>query len=323
MSKLLSAEWLRIRRYRLTRVLLVLWIVILVLQVNAKLKRLEELEAKLAEPQPAGELTLFEQMMLDRDQLEASRLREDLRYPAFIGYAARLSTGFGWFLVILFTAVIVGEDFSQRTLRSILSRGAGRKSFLLTRCLALWLATGIGVGLIAVLSVIGGLYTHARVTADLISLAGFGEALFFVLRSWLATLPFIVATLFWTVLARQAGPAMGLGIGLHAYEFLNGFVLPAMADALARGAQLPLIFRWQVKLWSITLGYSADVFLNWGSPFLKSILTVTTPASLDFAGETILPTTPWRAVVILVGYTILFLGWAMWIIRRRDMTYRT
>ena len=323
MLRLASAEWLRIRKYWLPWVLLVLQIVILVLQVNAKLNRLEELEAELAELPPMDELTPFEQFMLERDRLEASMLRDDLRYPAFIGYAARLSTGFGWFLVILLEAVMVGEDFSRRTLRSILSRGVGRTSYLLTRCLALWLAMGVGVLVVTVLATVSGPFVHSQVTEDPISLEGLGESLLYILRSWLTCLPFIVATLFWAVLARQAGPAMGVGIGLHAWEFLNGFALPVMADAVASGAEVPLVFRWQIRLWSVTLGYSADVFLNWGSPFMKSVFAASTPPSLEPVGGTLLPTTPWRAVAFLAGYTALFLGWAMWILRRRDVTYGT
>ena len=77
----------------------------------------------------------------------------------------------------------------------------------------------------------------------------------------------------------------------------------------------------QVRLYSVMLGYSADVFMNWGSPFIKAVLAVTTPSSLEFDGGSLLPTTPWRAVAFLAGYTVLFLGGTMWIHHRRDVTY--
>jgi ABC-type transport system involved in multi-copper enzyme maturation permease subunit len=184
---------------------------------------------------------------------------------------------------------------------------------------------------VALLSAVGGLYVHAQVSDDPISLEGLGEALLFVVRAWVTCLPFIIATLFWAVLARRSGPAMGVGIGLHFFEFLNGFVLALMAVALAGAsdAQVPLFWRGQMRLLSVTLGHNADVFLYWGSPFMKAFSTATveqkallaSASTLD--GGALLPTTPWRAVAFLAGYAILFLGWATWALRRRDVTYGT
>ena len=78
------------------------------------------------------------------------------------------------------------------------------------------------------------------------------------------------------VLARRAGPAMGVGIGLHFYEFLNGLILPIMAVALAGadGATASGIWRWQLRVLSVTLGYNADVLLHWGAPFMRAFFAV-------------------------------------------------
>ena len=145
-----------------------------------------------------------------------------------------------------------------------------------------------------------------------------GTELLGAVRVWLACLPFIIATFFWVVLARQAGPAMGVGIGLHLFEYLNGLVLPIIALATASGAEVPLFYRMQVRLLSFSIGYNADVLLYWGSPFGEVGFF---SSAMELGGDTLLPTIPWRAVAILTGYTVLFLGWAMWILRRRDMTY--
>ena len=327
MGRLLSAEWLRIGRYWLPWVLFALLILIVVLQVNGKLNRLEELEAALAEPPSSGESTPFDRLTLEADRLEVSVLQDDLRYPAFIGTAAQRATDVGWFFLILLTAVMGGEDFSRRTLPSILVRGVGRGRYLLARCLALWLAAGLAVLAVALLAAAAGPVVHAQVTGDPIAMEGLSEALLVVVRVWLACLPFVIATLFWAVVARQAGPAMGVGIGLHCLEFLNGFVLPivAIAFAGATDGKLPLIWRWQLRVFGVTLGYNADVFLNWGSPFQRvSIMqALGTASTMGLGGETLLPTTPWRAVAFLAGYAVLFFGLAMWILRRGDVTVGT
>jgi ABC-type transport system involved in multi-copper enzyme maturation permease subunit len=314
MLRLVSAEWFRISRFWLSWVLLGALVIAVPLQVNARIGRLQELDANLAQ---------------QSDRYEATWLRQSLRYPASIGYAVRLCADFGWFFLILLTAVVGAEDFSRRTLRSIIARGIGRARYLVARCLALWLTAGVGLLTVTLLAAAAGPYVHAQVTDDPISLTGLasasGAALFVAVRAWLACLPFIVATLFWAVLGRRAGPALGVGIGLHAFEFLNGFVLPivALATAHSGGQEVPLIWRWQLRVFSITLGYNADVLLNWGSPFQRtSIIEALGAAStVELGAHTLLPTAPWRAVAFLAGYTVPFLGWAIWILHRRDLTY--
>ena len=331
MFRFLSAEWLRVSRFWLPWVLLGALVIVVTLQVNAKVSRLQELETELATAPTTGESATSFQMMQQSRQYEATWLQENLSYPAIIGYAARLASDVGWFFVILLTAVMGAEDFTRQTLRSILSRGVGRVDYLMTRCLALWLAAGVGVVAITLLAAASGPYVHAHVTDDPISLQGLGEALLVVVRSWLACLPFVVATLTLAVLARHAGPALGVAIGLHFYEYLNGFVLPILAMALAgaSNADVAPVWRWQMGLHSVTVGYNADVFLNWGSPFMRAFFASRPEAKVlfvnltDLGNDTLLPTTPWRAVSFLAGYTVLFLAWAMWILYRRDVTYGT
>jgi len=318
MHRLIAADWLKTRRYWLSWTLLGLMIVILVLQINGKIDRLAELEAALAsgaeiegsplEPQaPTAEAGL----------VEAEWLRENLRYPAVIGYAARLATNSGWFFLILLTAVMGGEDYTRGTLRSLLTRGIGRGRYLMARCLTFWLVAGVGVLAVTLLAVAGGPYVHSQATDDPISLKGLGEALLVPVRLWLACLPYITAILFLVVLARQAGPALGVGIGLRAMEILSGLVLPIMEILISSGADVPLIFRLETHLFSVTIGYSADIFLNWGRAFTEAALTAS-----KIGLDSNMPASPWRAVAFLAGYTVLFLGGAMWVLRRRDVTYK-
>jgi hypothetical protein len=46
-------------------------------------------------------------------------------------------------------------------------------------------------------------------------------------------------------------------------------------------------------------------------------------SAVELGAHTLLPTVPWRAVAFLAGYTVLFLGSAIWILHRRDLTYET
>lgn len=328
MAKLLSAEFLRIRRYWLTWAIFALLLIILILQVNGKINEL----GKLAIEIETG-LSTFDSKQLSPLQIDGNRhligqIEKDLRYPTNIGTIARLATGSGWFLIILFTAVVGGEDFTRKTLRSILSRGIGRARYLLIRCLALWLAAGFAVLVITLIATASGPYVHFRVTTDPISLEGLGDSLLIVLRSWLTYLPFIVVTLFWVIVARNAGPAMGLGIILHTFERLNGLAIPVMMLPFSildpNTTEMPPIFnilKFLLKFLSVTLGYNTDFLLYWGPPFHLNPAFLTSLAGLE--DEALLPSSPWRAVGFWAGYIILFLGWASWILRRRDVMYES
>jgi ABC-type transport system involved in multi-copper enzyme maturation permease subunit len=323
MRRLVSAEWLRMRRLWLTWVLLVLLLAVLALQINGMLNELEELKVEVE-----NGVSLSDDSPLSPNQIEGNlfliELRQkDLRYPTFIGTVARLSTGFGWFFVILFTVVFGGEDFNRRTLPVILARGVRRSDYLIARILALWLAMGMAVVILMVLAAVCGPYVHMQVTDDPISLKGLGDAFLWVLRSWLTCLPFLVAVLFWAVLARNMGPALGVGIGLHTLEYLYGLVIPfiavVFANADSSGKGVPLIYSLQIKLFSITLGYNADLFLYWGAPFMRDPVFVA--QTLGLSDASLLPTTPTNALALLSGYTVLFFGWTLWLIHRRDVTY--
>jgi ABC-type transport system involved in multi-copper enzyme maturation permease subunit len=325
MLRLISAEWLRMRRLRLTWILGALLLVILALQVRGMLTELEELTTEVE----TG-LSLFDDSPLSPEQIQGNRYlievrRTDLQFPAFIGTVARLSTGFGWFFVILLTVVFGGEDFSRRILPGILARGVRRSHYLIARTLALWLAMGAAVMILLLLAAAAGPWVHQQVTDDPISLAGSGEALLWSLRSWIACLPFIVAVLFWTVLARNMGPALGVGIGLHSLEFLHGLVLPFLSmvfvNADSSGVAVPLIYRLQMRLYGLSIGFNADVFLNWGAPYLRDTTFVETNVGIGLNQETFLSNSPGRALAFMAGYVVVFFACTMWILRKRDVTY--
>ncbi|KPK88302.1 MAG: hypothetical protein AMJ88_19265 [Anaerolineae bacterium SM23_ 63] len=125
------------------------------------------------------------------------------------------------------------------------------------------------------------------------------------------------------MLARNMGPALGIGISLHAWEYLNGLAIPFVAVVFANvdpsAGSMPLFYLVQIKLFSITLGYNADVFLHWGAPFMRDPIFVAT--TLGLRDASLLPTTPPYALVVLLIYTISFFGLTLWILHRRDVTY--
>jgi ABC-type transport system involved in multi-copper enzyme maturation permease subunit len=313
MRDLLSVEWLRLRRYWLPRSLLILLIVIVGLQLNG---RRNELETGLSDL--SGE-------PLRPEQIEGARIRiqllEDmLRYPKVIGTAVELSTGAGWYFMILLTAVMGGEDFSLRTLSPILARGVGRGRYLLARILALWTAMGAALLLVMLVAAVTGPWFDAKVgdpggIAATPALELAAQTALVGLRTWIASLVYIAVTIFWVVLARQAGPAMGVGIGLRTFELLGGLFVPAFS-LLANVEGILRIFPLTIRIFTATVGYNAEILMRWGEQ-------VTLIEGAEIIAEVnsgfILPTDPWRAVAILGGYLVVFTALSVWILSRRDV----
>ena len=232
MARLISADMFRMSRYWLPWLLLALLVGILTLQVNGKLNELADLRVEIESGVSVHDVTPTESIRLQGQVFQASQLEQELAYPGFIGSAARLSTGFGWFFVILFTAVAGGEDFTRRTLHLELARGIGRGHWLLARCIALWLVTGLGLGIITLLAAATGPYVHSQAFDSASTLEGLGDAPLMVLRAWLTYLPYVAATLFWTVLGQQAGPAMGVGLGCDSSSSLAAFSFRSSSRSL-------------------------------------------------------------------------------------------
>jgi hypothetical protein len=190
---------------------------------------------------------------------------------------------------------------------------------VLARVASLWLTAGAAIALVAVLAAAVGPFVHARVTDDPLTLQGIGDATATVARAWLACLPLITATLFWAVLGRSAGPALGLGVGLRFLEVLMTLLVPPLAAALAAGGgQVPSFIRLLEGLLGSTVGYNAELLLTWGTP--AALANGWVEALNSAGGQVHLPSDPWRGLAFCLAYTLLFVGATAWIMRRRDIT---
>jgi ABC-type transport system involved in multi-copper enzyme maturation permease subunit len=320
MRDLLSTEWLRLRRYWLPRSLMILLVGIVGLQLKGRVNELETLriEAETGLSEFSGEPLRPEQ--IEGGQMRIKLLEDMLRYPAVIGTAVELSTGAGWYFLILLTAVMGGEDFSRRTLSPILALGVGRGSYLLARILAFWTTMGAALLLVMLLAAVAGPWFDAQVggpqgitTTSTLELAA--QTALVGLRTWMASLPYIVVTLFWVVLGQQAGPAMGVGMGLRTFELLGSLFVPVFS-LLANGEGILRIFPLTIRVFTTTVGYNAEILMRWGEQ-------VTLIEGAEIAAEMnsafLLPTDPWRAMAILAIYLVVFSSLSFWILSRRDV----
>ncbi len=201
--------------------------------------------------------------------------------------------------LIMLTAVSVGLEFSQDTFRSLTSRGLPRWAFLLTKFATLVLIGGL------LLVVIEGLATLLGVRPDL----RWGE----LLRAWLGQWPYVALIMLLTVLSRNGGLALVVGIIWVVLEEL----MPALLGPFATIPDIP-----QLRLLTPE-GLFGQVF-RWSLGFNTANWTYLGEAQRAPAGTGALllgmPRPVLTSALVLVTFTLLGLGLSLWIVYRRDMT---
>jgi ABC-type transport system involved in multi-copper enzyme maturation permease subunit len=201
--------------------------------------------------------------------------------------------------LIMLTAVSVGLEFSQDTFRSLTSRGLPRWAFLLTKFATLVLIGGL------LLVVIEGLATLLGVRPDL----RWGE----LLRAWLGQWPYVALIMLLTVLSRNGGLALVVGIIWVVLEEL----MPALLGPFATIPDIP-----QLRLLTPE-GLFGQVF-RWSLGFNTANWTYLGEAQRTPAGTGALllgmPRPVLTSALVLVTFTLLGLGLSLWIVYRRDMT---
>lgn len=202
-------------------------------------------------------------------------------------------------LLAILTASAIGIDYGSGTLRSVLTQGTGRWTYLLAKLGVVALLTGlylaVSLGTVAISSTVaaslaGGPPAAAGVTPPEWSdiARAFGKA-------WVSILPYIALTTFVTVLARSTAAGMAVGLGYYVAEQL----IIALFSSL---------FSWFQNV--------ADFFL------VRNITAFTGGGGGGIPGAATLPDET-HAIVVLAAYTIVLWAAAFWMFERRDVAGAT
>ena len=202
-------------------------------------------------------------------------------------------------VLVMLTAVFAGLEFSENTFRSLVSRGMPRWGFLLSKFGALILAVG------ALLLAIEGLATLLGVRPGL----NWGE----LGRAWLALWPYASLVLLLTVLARNGGLALVIGVLWVPLEQAVAALMGPLAmfsdsptlRLLSPEGALGALYRW-------TLGFNSANWIYLGDP-----LRAPTPANLMLLS---MPRPALHSALVLAGYVALGLGLSLLVLYRRDVT---
>ena len=155
-------------------------------------------------------------------------------------------------MAVILTAAVVGGEYGWGTLRPVLSKGAGRWPFLMSKVSVTLLCTAAGLLILAVLVAVSGFIAEAVLTdpesegygsiswVDLLALFG---------RSVYAFLPYIALALFAVVLTGSNGIGSGIALG---YYFVELAILTPILG----------IFSWSDRVFAIMLGQNVRAWTS-------------------------------------------------------------
>jgi ABC-type transport system involved in multi-copper enzyme maturation permease subunit len=204
-------------------------------------------------------------------------------------------------VLIVLTAITLGQEFGTGTFRSLVGRGVPRWRFLLTR--------------FAALIVVGGILLVA--SEGLATWLGVRRALHWddLWRAWLSLPPYVSMMMFLTVLARNGGPALLIGLIQLSLEQFHGIL---MAPLVTYPEAIPSAWRIFTHeglggtLYQWSLSYSSANWIYRGA-------WQRAPTPLNVLMQA-MPHSPIYSASLLAGCTLLGLGLSLVVVYARDVT---
>jgi ABC-type transport system involved in multi-copper enzyme maturation permease subunit len=202
-------------------------------------------------------------------------------------------------VLIVLTAITVGMEFSEDTFRSLVSRGAPRWGLLVSKFAALVLIGGVLLVVTEGSAVLLGI-RHELNWSDLT-------------RAWLSLWPYVALIILLTVLARNGGLALVVGVlWITLEQFIAMLMGPfaLMSDVAQFRFVTPEGLLGDVYQW--TLAYNGA---NW--TYLAEWRQATMPMNALLWH---MPNSVLYSALVLAGFTALGLGLSVLIVYRRDVT---
>ncbi len=204
-------------------------------------------------------------------------------------------------LVAILTASAIGIDYGAGTLRSVLTQGTGRWTYLAAKLITLAVLTALGLvvalATVAVSSVIAASLAGAVPAAAGATATTWSDAGVALWKAWLSILPYIALVTFVTVLARSSAAGMAIGLG---YYFAEQLVI-ALFSAL---------FSWFQNVADFLLVRNITAWTGGGTGGGGGFNTGTLPDQT-------------HALVVLAVYTLALGAAAFWLFERRDVAGAT
>ena len=229
--------------------------------------------------------------------------------PESLSLITQLLLTLGQILIIILVSTIVGGEYTDKTVRLMLTRGPTRTQLLLSKIGAAADAVVLCVVGITLLGILTGfmlnVITGITPTFDFFSMSWLGHALLYMLITMLGLFTYAMMALFLSTLGRATAAGMA---GVLTWSFL---IEPAISiiGLFGRTISGPLGSFFQA-LPAYLIGPNISVLLQNDSPY---IFPQSPGAQVPQA------TTDIHALLVLAVYLVVFIGIALWVNRRRDV----
>ncbi len=231
-----------------------------------------------------------------------------------------------WGTVALLIAVSIqtGEEFDNGTARTVLIRGVGRGLWPISKVLAYLIIAGLVWLLLALLQIPIGFWTQSqtgiqvdRAAVQVVNWLAFAGRL---LRAWVATVPYIGFATGFALLARGAGPALALGLGLRFVEIVSDGFGPFLVSMKLAGVEaFSTLYRLWAPMHAMSFDWNTKVWTTWGGSIWSEAL-VSLPGGAPEKLPGPLHSNPILAGGILLLWSVVWIAVGAWSLRRRDIT---
>ena len=238
-----------------------------------------------------------------RQQLATLPARTERAYQGFtLPGSLRTALGIVQTLMLILMAILaasaIGIDYGAGTLRSVLTQGTGRWTYLAAKLATLVLITGLGLFValasVAISSAIATNLAGAPPASAGVVGPTWSDAANAYGKAWLSIVPYVALVAFVTIFARSSAAGMAIGLG---YYFLEQLIILLFSS----------LFSWFSQV--------ADFFL------VRNISAWTggagnAPTAGALPDET-------HAFLVMAAYTLALCALAFWLFEKRDVAGAT
>lgn len=292
-------EWFKLRRRWMPWVLVVIAVLIsqLGLWVGYAIHHSQDLR-QFFDPQSSSSTKLTTEEEETGDPLEDSRA--SFFMPDSITGAINGAFGIGGILVMILAASAAGAEYGWGTLRSVLTRGAGRWQVLASKLLLVLLMTAAGLLVVAVVAAAASLLAAVippDETGGLFDSGEWPEIASFFGKVVYGLAPYIVLGTFLAILTQSSAVSMAVGLGYYVVELIVAPIL-RLNEALAVVADY-------------LLGQIVGTWTARGS--------VSVSVAVDGTVAERAPPEPLEAFFVILAYIVVLAAAAFWVFQRRDV----
>ena len=286
MTRLISAELFKLRKRLMTRVLLFVLVGIMIVLYLLLLA-----VSRVTIPVHGSE--------------EIGTIQNLLGLPLALPFALSILSSLGTILAVILIASSVGTEYSWRTLRTMLICSESRLKLLGAKLVA--------AGILILIGMVVGLATGFFMSLITTAIGGYSFDFSFMTggylwdqflqfwRTFYVLMPYALLGFLLAVVGRSAMPGIALGIGIF---FLESLVTRLMSLAGGWIARIP------------------DYLLSANVGAITALSDLPQGMGMGMGGGDLLGRMPelWQAFVILAAYSLVFIGLAFYLFRKRDVT---